>query len=580
MRGAILSSCLASALLAAVGQAAVIPVGVEPASPATPVLVERAQVAVALGPSATVVGATTGKFESFKGIPYADAPVGNLRFRPPQRLSKPLGTYDATTLIPNSCPQMTLSTESGGLVSEVLGRILTHPFLQTVTKVSEDCLSINVQRPAGIEAGDKLPVLFWIYGGGFQVGSTAMYDGTALLRSGLDINQPFVFVAVNFRGGAFGFLPGAEILAEGSSNAGLLDQRMGLEWVADNIAAFGGDPDKVTIWGESSGAISVFDQMALYGGNITYKGKSLFRGAIMNSGSLAPAHPIDCPKGKKVYSTVVSAAGCAGSGDTLACLRSLPFEKLLPAVHAVPSIFSYNSLSLSYLPRPDGKVLPKSPDQLLAAGQYAAVPMIIGNQEDEGTFFSIFQSDITTTERLIQYLGSLYFQNATRETLGALVATYDPFVSSGSPFRTGVLWELYPGFKRMAAILGDIVFTLTRRTFLTAANHVNPSVPSWSYLSSYDYGTPFLGTFHASDVLQVFYGIPPNYASRATMAYYTNFLYNLDPNNGVSGYMNWPRWSEGQRLMNFFALHARLIGDDFRSDSAASITANSASLYE
>jgi carboxylesterase type B len=101
--------------------------------------------------------------------------------------------------------------------------------------------------------------------------------------------KPIIFVTVNYRVAGFGFLPGAEILADGSSNLGLLDQRLGLQWVADNIAAFGGDPDKVTIWGESAGAISVFDQMALYDGNITYKGKPLFRAGIMNSGSVIPA---------------------------------------------------------------------------------------------------------------------------------------------------------------------------------------------------------------------------------------------------------------------------------------------------
>jgi carboxylesterase type B len=131
-----------------------------------------------------------------------------------------------------------------------------------------------------------------------------MYDGTSLVADSVAKGKPIVFVAVNYRVGGFGFLPGKEVLADGSANLGLLDQRLGLKWVADNIAAFGGDPDKVTIWGESAGSISVLDQMALYDGDHTYNGKPLFRAAIMNSGSIVPADPVDGTKGQAIYDTV------------------------------------------------------------------------------------------------------------------------------------------------------------------------------------------------------------------------------------------------------------------------------------
>jgi triacylglycerol lipase len=306
-----------------------------------------------------------------------------------------------------------------------------------------------------------------------------MYDGASLVEESISDGQPIVWVAVNYRVGGFGFMPGKEILADGSSNLGLLDQRLGLQWVADNIAAFGGDPTKVTIWGESAGAISVLDQMALYNGNITYKGNPLFRGAIMDSGSIVPADPVDCPKGQVVYDTVVAAAGCSAATDTLTCLRDLDYTDFLNAANAVPGILSYSSVALSYLPRPDGTVLTASPDILVSEGKYAPVPFIIGDQEDEGTIFALFQDNITTSAELVTYLQKYFFNHATTAEITALVATYPGDASDGSPFNTSILWELYPEFKRLAAILGDLTFTLTRRLFLEVHTTLRPDVPTW-----------------------------------------------------------------------------------------------------
>jgi carboxylesterase type B len=306
--------------------------------------------------------------------------------------------------------------------------------------------------------------------------------------------------------------------------------------------------------------------MALYDGDYLYKGKPLFRAGIMNSGSIVPADPVDCPKGQIIYDTVVEQAGCSAASDTLACLREVDYDTLLGAMNSVPGLLSYSSVALSYLPRPDGTVLTASPEVLAAAGRYAPVPFIIGDQEDEGTIFAIFQSNITTIAQLTTYLSEFYFNDATEAQMAALVATYPDTTTDGSPFRTSILYNWYPQYKRIAAILGDLVFTLTRRSFLTIANSVYPDVPSWSYLSSYDYGTPVLGTFHGSDILQVFFGLLPNYASASFHSYYLSFVYNLDPNNGTS-YMDWPRWSESNQLLNTYPLNAVLIDDDFRSDT-------------
>lgn len=409
-----------------------------------------------------------------------------------------------------------------------------------------------------------------------------MYDPADFLSQAIDQNQSFIWVSVNYRVAGFGFMPGKEILEDGAANLGLLDQRMGLEWVADNIAAFGGDPSKVTIWGESAGAISVFDQMALYGGDNTYNGSPLFRGAIMNSGSIVPADPVDGVKGQEVYDTVVASAGCSGADDTLACLRGLDYQAFLDAANSVPGFLSYRSVALSYLPRPDGTVLTASPDVLVANGQYAAVPMIIGDQEDEGTIFALFQSNVTTNEELLEYLATYYFLDASDEQLAALLDTYPEDVSDGSPFRTGIFNQLYPQYKRTAAILGDLVFTLTRRAFLAAAQAVQPAVPAWSYLASYDYGTAYLGTFHGSDLVQVFFGEFDNYAAKSIRTYYYNFVANLDPNVGNTDYPDWPLWADtgsGNELAWFFANSQDTLVDDFRNESYQFIVENIASFH-
>lgn len=304
----------------------------------------------------------------------------------------------------------------------------------------------------------------------------------------------------------------------------------------------------------------------------------------MNSGSMVPADPIDGKRGQAIYDQVVASAGCGTASDTLDCLRALPYTAFLNAANSVPGFISYNSVALSYLPRPDGTVLPDSPEVLAASGRYAAVPMIIGDQEDEGTLFALFQPNITTNKELGDYFSTVFFPDATRAQIDGLLDTYpDDLGISGSPFRTGLLNNLYPQYKRLAAILGDLVFTLTRRGFLSLTGAANPGVPSWSYLSSYDYGSTPLGTFHGSDILQTFYGIDPNYASASTRTYYYNFLYNLDPNVGFGSYPNWPKWADtgkGNQLTWFNTpLGQTTLTDDFRSTSYEYVVANIAAFH-
>ncbi|WOO85999.1 putative secreted lipase [Vanrija pseudolonga] len=530
-------------------------------------------------PAGTFNGASRPDIEAFTGIPFAQAP----RLAPPVKYTTPFNNFDATVYAA-SCPQFIGTTKPGGDFFGMIVNALTNtPFLKVALNQKEDCLNLAIYRPKGTNPNSKLPVLFWIYGGSFTFGWNSMYDGGSLVSEATTNGKPYILVVINYRVGGWGFLHGKEATAAGATNLGLQDQRAALEWVADNIGAFGGDPDKVTLWGESAGSISVWHQASLLDGNNIYKGKALFRGGIMSSGSIVPAQSSTSKKAQDVYDTVVSRGGCAGTPDTFACLRALPYQKLYDTFNSLPTSLGFNSVALAYLPRPDGKWLTASTDDLLYAGKYADIPFIIGDQEDEGTIFSLQQASISgSTEGIVGYLSSLYFDQATPDQIRGHVNTYPNDLTAGSPFRTWIFNEVYFGYKRIAAILGDMVFTITRRVHLKTASAVKPNTPSWSYLASYDFGIPVVGTFHASDIVQVWFGILPNYASKNIRNYFANFVYNLDPNNASGGTNGnskvrevWPRWNPANPvLIQFFAGFFGTIKDDFRQASADSLEKN------
>ncbi|KAL5631437.1 hypothetical protein ACGC1H_007084 [Rhizoctonia solani] len=204
----------------------------------------------------------------YLGIPYAQPPLGHLRFHPPRAHNNNLShTIIADTFGP-ACPQSTP---------------VPYP-------VSESCLTLNiwipdvpapVKRSLWSEIQNGLPVLVWIYGGGFINGSTLKYPADGLVEAAMDLGKPVIVASMNYRLGMFGFPVGAEPAASGAHNLGLLDQRLALEWIHSHITHFGGDPKKITLFGESAGSMSVGAQMAYRGGNTG----GIFRAAIMQSGA-------------------------------------------------------------------------------------------------------------------------------------------------------------------------------------------------------------------------------------------------------------------------------------------------------
>ncbi|RMZ75851.1 hypothetical protein DV737_g5094, partial [Chaetothyriales sp. CBS 132003] len=298
----------------------------------------------------------------------------------------------------------------------------------------------------------------------------------------------------------------------------------------------------------------------------------------MDSGSVIPAEPVTGISAQNIYNTVVESAGCSSADDTLACLRSKDYTTFLNAVTSVPGIASYRSLDLSYLPRPDpsSSFFPQSPELSVLSGAFAKVPIIIGDQEDEGTLFSLLTTNITNNDDLVSYIASYFPANPNAQSLIAgLASNYpDDLGISGSPFNTGLANNIYPEFKRLAAILGDMTFTLSRRIYL---NIVASQVPAWSYLSSYLYGLPVLGTFHVSDIPYAFGYLGENVPTTSIQTYYISFINSLDPNAISTDFplINWPQWSTASpQLLNFRALRNTLITDDFRQGAAQYLEAN------
>lgn len=321
----------------------------------------------------------------------------------------------------------------------------------------------------------------------------------------------------------------------------------------------------MTLWGESAGSISVYDQLLVNRGNNEYAGSPLFRAAIMDSGSIFPATDVASTKPQAIYDALAAKLGCSGAAS-LACLRAAPYDKFAAAAADVPGLLTYQSLDVTYLPRPDpnSDFFPTPPGA--KDSPLVRVPVINGNQEDEGTFSAIPTINVTSTDALISYMSGWY-PTAPHSDIVSLVDLYPSDPAAGSPFETGLLNELYPGFKRNAALFGDAGLIMQRRAMLEDARTRSPSTPAWSYLATYDHGTPILGTFHTSDVLELFDGLIWPEPADAGRTYYISFVNFLDPNviSTAKPLVQWPQWQlETRQMLNFSTLGNSIINDRFR----------------
>ncbi|KAK2057857.1 carboxylesterase [Colletotrichum caudatum] len=455
--------------------------------------------------------------DAFLGVPFAQPPVGQLRYRWPQSLNSSFdGVRDAAEQ-GYSCMQF-----RGGF------------------NMSEDCLTLNVVRPAG-EHKKPLPVLVWIFGGGLYTGSIAdpQYNLSGIVKVSQDMGQPIIGVAMNYRLNMYGFLQTPQILAEGSSNAGLLDQRLALRWIQENIAAFGGDPDRVTIWGESAGAQSIAYHLFSYDG----RDDGLYHAAILESGGPTGAQVQSLAYYNAPVENLTRSVGCWTAKDQLACLRGLGQADLFAA-----------NPSQVWNPMVDGDFLTAYPSQLMRRGKFVRVPLLTGANSDEGINFNPNSPKPNTAADLFNGFASWRSYALSPPTVRRLLELYPDDPCTQPPLSITDC-SVYPEYglqwRRGASIGGDLVMVSGRRKMceLYAGGAADDDGGAALARPVYSYRfdqlpwnrTPLEGVRHFDNVAFSFQNVSgllgpsPRFDGHARLARaigqaYVRFVHELDPN--------------------------------------------------
>jgi carboxylesterase type B len=478
----------------------------------------------------------------FLGVPYAQDTGGENRFRIPQSLNTTWnGTRPAKQYGP-ACPDF--RPDSDGEYG-----------------MGEDCLSINIIRPAGISEDEKLPVAVWIHGGSYQVGTSALpqYNLTYIVQRSVEIGKPIVAASINYRKGGWGMLYSIEIQGSGNANNALRDMRKGLAWIQENIGAFGGNKDSVTIWGESAGSFAVGQLLLSYGG----KTDNLFHRTIQESGSAATAWYNGSDWYQPIYNKIVEQTNCTDWPDTLECLRTIPYETIFPFLD------SSKVGGPGFYPTVDGDIIPNYPTELLHAGRFAHVPHLYGSNTDEGTD-NAPPGVINTDQDLYAYILGSTGYDFPPSVVEEIMRLYPDDPALGIPLNTGDERFAEQGYqyKRAAAIIGDVFYHATR---LDDARWYSKYAPTYIYrfntrpwlnatnatYTDYVGGYPptYKGVQHFSETAFIFSN--PQFVgpweeyqafSDVMSAQWVNFVNGGDPNG--DGLPEWPKYSDGKNGLN------------------------------
>ncbi|KAH7189880.1 Alpha/Beta hydrolase protein [Fusarium oxysporum] len=438
----------------------------------------------------------------FLGMPYAKAPVNDLRLRVPQSLNSTwTGIRNATKYSP--------SCIGYGSDTWVLGN-----------HVSEDCLSINVVRPAGLPERAKLPVAVWIHGGGWVNGGSSdpRYNLSFIVEQSVRKGMPIIAASMNYRLHAWGFLHSAELAAEGSTNLGYRDQRLALHWIKENIANFGGDSERVTLWGESAGAFSVGSQVVAYGG----RDDKLFSAAILQSGSplVVGLKPQTASTWEPYWNKLLHTTNCSVA-EPVACLRKLPTNELsavLDSTFALPP--SWGQVV-------DGDFIPASGRALLKKGKFAKGTDCVSQGINTTSQFAQYVRSVGVAKPAVHSIEKLYSNNPAVGIPGTL---------KGRP--EGHLTYLGQQYKRAAAFSGDVFQHAGRR--LTTQSWAKQQIPVWTHHWNVlvENVSPAKGASHFQEVVFIF-----NNLADVMSTAWISFIVNHNPNSYAQS-LTWPQYRE------------------------------------
>jgi para-nitrobenzyl esterase len=401
-----------------------------------------------------LIAGTVGDISIFKGIPYAAPPVGELRWKPPQ----PPPTWDGVREAKEFGHQC-IYRGPGAFAGPG----------------SEDCLSLNIWTPAK-RPGERLPVMVWIHGGGFQFGSGRwpLFEGTALARLGV------VLVTLNYRLNIFGFFSHPDLAKESpngvSGNYGLLDQIAALKWVKNNIAKFGGDANRVTIFGESAGGSSVAYLM------ISPLAKGLFHRAIIESGGISSIAHLR----ESSYGLQPAEDSGIKHGSQIAELRAKTVQEILASAAPADGTDIFSTTLRNYWPVVDGWVIPADPAEMYAAGRFHRIPLLVGTCGNEGGFFVARRRQAEAAD----------YEKWVRATF----LNYAPLVQQRYPISAGKEIRLLAGdiygaaqFYYSARMVARAVSSRAVKTWMFHFTRVNPHGPFAEF-----------GAVHTSEMAYVF----------------------------------------------------------------------------